>query len=67
MSTTLYRYTERCDGIPCPMDCEKCGMDDDMYWELLEEQHAHDVVISGAQEGAEDGNELLRSQKSTDS
>lgn len=20
-------------------------MDDDMYWELLEEQHAHDVVM----------------------
>lgn len=24
--------------------------DDDWYWELLEEQHAHDVVISGAVE-----------------
>lgn len=32
-------------------------MDDEMYWELLEEQHAHDVVISGAVEGGEeDGN-----------
>lgn len=31
-------------------------MDDEMYWELLEEQHAHDVVISGAQEGGEDAN-----------
>lgn len=41
-------------------------MDEEMYWELLEEQHAHDVII-GAQEGGEDGNELLRSQKSTDS
>lgn len=29
-------------------------MDDDMYWELLEEQHAHDVVISGAVEGGEE-------------
>lgn len=29
-------------------------MDNDWYWELLEEQHAHDVVISGAQEGEED-------------
>lgn len=27
-------------------------MDDDMYWELLEEQHAHDVVMIGA-EGSE--------------
>ena len=32
-------------------------MDDDMYWELLEEQHAHDVVISGAMEGGEDADE----------
>ena len=32
-------------------------MDDEMYWELLEEQHAHDVVISGAQEGGEDGHD----------
>ena len=29
-------------------------MDEDMYWELLEEQHAHDVVISGAMEGSEE-------------
>lgn len=32
-------------------------MDDELYWELLEEQHAHDVVISGAQEGEEDGSD----------
>lgn len=32
-------------------------MDNDWYWELLEEQHAHDVVISGAQEGGEDGSD----------
>lgn len=25
----------------------------DWFWELLEEQHAHDVVISGAQEGGD--------------
>lgn len=29
-------------------------MDDDMYWELLEEQHAHDVVMVGAEGGEED-------------
>ena len=29
-------------------------MDDDWYWELLEEQHAHDVVIGGAMEGSEE-------------
>ena len=29
-------------------------MDDDWYWELLEEQHAHDVVISGTMEGEEE-------------
>lgn len=28
-------------------------MDEDLYWELLEEQHAHDVVISVAVEGGE--------------
>ena len=27
---------------------------DETYWELLEEQHAHDVVISGAVEGGEE-------------
>lgn len=29
-------------------------MDDDMYWELLEEQHAHDVVMVGAEGGEGD-------------
>ncbi len=29
-------------------------MDDDMYWELLEEQHAHDVVMVGAERSEED-------------
>ena len=33
------------------------AMDNDWYWELLEEQHAHDVVISGAQEGGKDENQ----------
>lgn len=28
--------------------------EDDFYWELLEEQHNHDVVISGAMEGGEE-------------
>lgn len=32
-------------------------MDTEMFWELLEEQHAHDVVISGAQEGGKDGHD----------
>lgn len=32
-------------------------MDDEMYWELLEEQHNHDVRISGAQEGGDDGHD----------
>ena len=33
-------------------------MDDDWYWELLEEQHAHDVVMIGsAEEGDEDDEE----------
>lgn len=46
---------------------QKTDKEDEWYWELLEEQHARDVVISVAQEGGEDGYELLRSQKSTDS
>lgn len=29
-------------------------MDNEMFWELLEEQHAHDVVISGTMEGGEE-------------
>lgn len=29
-------------------------MDDDWYWELLEEQHAHDVVMIGAEDEQED-------------
>ncbi len=29
-------------------------MDDDWYWELLEEQHAHDVVMIGAEGSEED-------------
>ena len=29
-------------------------MDDEMYWELLEEQHAHDVVMIGAEGSEED-------------
>lgn len=33
---------------------EEEQMDDDMYWELLEEQHAHDVVMVGAEGSEED-------------
>lgn len=54
MSVALYRYTDQCEGIPCPMDCDKCGREDDFYWDLLEEQHAHDVVMVGAEGGEED-------------
>ena len=44
-------------------------MDDDMYWELLEEQHAHDVVMIGAEGSEKDENGCmdhrdLRSDKS---
>lgn len=54
MSVALYRYTEQCEGKPCPMDCDRCEREDDFYWELLEEQHAHDVVMVGAEGGEED-------------
>ena len=37
---------------------------DEMYWELLEEQHEHDVVMTESRK--ENGNELLRSEESTD-
>lgn len=33
---------------------EEEQMDEDLYWELLEEQHAHDVVMVGAEGGEED-------------
>lgn len=36
------------------MKIEEEQMDEDLYWDLLEEQHAHDVVISGAMEGGEE-------------
>ena len=40
-------------------------MDDEMYWELLEEQHAHDVVMVGA-EGSEDGDDNKVQIQATD-
>lgn len=39
------------------MSIERTPVNDDWYWELLEEQHAHDVVISGAVESEEEENE----------
>ena len=30
-------------------------MDDDWYWELLEEQHAHDVVVTESRKDGSDG------------
>lgn len=54
MSVALYRYTDQCEEKPCPMNCDRCGREDDFYWELLEEQHAHDVVMVGAEGGEED-------------
>lgn len=38
--------------------------DDAWYWELLEEQHEHDVVMIESRK--EDGNELLRGEESAD-
>ena len=29
-------------------------MDDEMFWELLEEQHAHDVYVTWERNGKED-------------
>ena len=40
-------------------------MDDEMYWELLEEQHAHDVVISVAMEGDEEDEGLNKQTRGT--
>lgn len=34
---------------------QKTDKEDEWYWELLEEQHNHDVRISGAQEGENGG------------
>jgi hypothetical protein len=25
MSVSKWRYTENCDGAPCPGDCDECG------------------------------------------
>ena len=30
-------------------------MDDDFYWELLEEQHEHDVVMTESRKDGSDG------------
>lgn len=27
MSADLWRYTEKCDGRPCPGDCDLCSYD----------------------------------------
>ena len=29
MSVSLWRYTERCEGRPCPGDCDVCEVEDD--------------------------------------
>lgn len=27
MSVSLYRWTEACEGKPCPGDCDECGFE----------------------------------------
>ena len=29
MSTSLYRWDESCEGVPCPGDCDLCAKDQD--------------------------------------
>lgn len=29
MSVSLYRWTEACDGKPCPGDCDMCEVEED--------------------------------------
>lgn len=29
MSVDLYRWAERCDGQPCPGDCDNCNKNDE--------------------------------------
>lgn len=29
MSCSLWRYTEQCEGRPCPGDCDECSFDSD--------------------------------------
>lgn len=31
MSCSLWRYTEQCEGRPCPGDCDLCDFDPDEY------------------------------------
>ena len=43
MSVSKYRYTESCDGQPCPWDCDLCGKEDDMD-DLISRQAAIDAL-----------------------
>ena len=58
--TVVYREAHNCAGnrntlVGLLEDGEEgLLLDDDMYWELLEEQHAHDVVMVGAEGSEED-------------
>ena len=29
MSVSLWRWSEKCEGKPCPGDCDECGEEDD--------------------------------------
>ena len=41
MSVSLYRWTEECDGVPCPGDCDNCSRN--MEEEEEEEDDGNDV------------------------
>ena len=43
MSVSKYKYTESCDGYPCPWDCDLCGKEDDMD-DLISRQAAIDAL-----------------------
>ena len=53
MSCSLWRYTEECEGRPCPGDCDLCDFDSDEvtitpptvdYGEILKPYKAYEKV-----------------------
>lgn len=62
MSVALYRYTDQCEGIPCPMDCDRCGREDEMDYSktifdqgvvCLNTNNNHYCVVINGREGSE--------------
>jgi len=44
MSASLYRYTEDCDGVPCPGDCDMCNRNEQSSLFGIEEKPRAQVM-----------------------